>query len=109
MLQGITNITLSLLEPNFTRSHNAVDHGDDISNSYSRRENMMIKPGKWMGQQAGEKAEYGTDVGGKDRHIFEINQQNPDFIDSKRLCEKLKEVIVHIPNILIYKLHNHQP
>lgn len=71
VFQGITNITLFLLEPNFTSSHNAVDHGDDLSNSYSRRENLMIKPGKWMGQQEGEKGEYGTDAAGKDRHIFE--------------------------------------
>lgn len=37
--------------------------------------NLMIKPVKWIGQQAGEKGEYGTDVVGKDRHIFERNQK----------------------------------
>lgn len=62
-----------------------------------------------MGQQAGEKGEYGTDAAGKDLHIFEKKQQKSDFIDAKRLYEKLKEVIVHIPNILIYKLHSHRP
>lgn len=66
MFQGIPNITLSLLVPNFTSSHNAVDHDDDLSNSNSRRESLMIKPGKWMGQQAGEKGEYRTDAAGKD-------------------------------------------
>lgn len=71
MFQGITNTTRSLLEPNFTSSHNAVDHGDDLSNSYSIRENLIIKPGKWMRQQAGEKGEYRTDAAGKGWHIFE--------------------------------------
>lgn len=47
------------------------DDGDDLSNSHCSRENLMIEPGKWMGQQAGEKGEYGTDAAGKDRHIFE--------------------------------------
>lgn len=46
------------------------DDGDDLSNSHSSRETLMIKQGKWMGQQAGEKGEYGTDVAGKDQHIF---------------------------------------
>lgn len=49
------------------------DDGDDLSNSHSSGENLMIKPGKWIGQQAGEKGEYGTDVAGKDQHIFEKN------------------------------------
>lgn len=85
------------------------DDGDDLSNSHSSSGSLIIKPGKQMGEQAGEKGEYGTEAAGKDPHIFEKNQRNSDFIDSKRLCEKLKEVIVHIPNILIYKLHNHCP
>lgn len=51
------------------------DDGDDLSNSHSSGENLMIKPGKWIGQQAGEKGEYGTDVVGKDRHIFEKNKK----------------------------------
>lgn len=48
-------------------------------------------------------------IAGKELRVFDNKQQKPDFINYKRLCEKVKEVIVHIPNILIYKLCNHCP
>lgn len=66
--------------------------------------------GKWMGQQ-GERGgvEHRQVTAGKELHVFDNKQQKTDFINYKRLCEKLKEVIVHIPNILIYKLCNHCP
>lgn len=47
------------------------DDDDDLSNSHCSREDVMIEPGKWMGQQAREKGEYRTDAAGKDRHTFE--------------------------------------
>lgn len=81
------------------------DNGDVVGNSHSS-ENLMIRLGKWLEQQGGERG-HTENMQSEKNYVFLIKTTKISLY--KTLCEKVKKVIVHTPKILIRKLHNHCP